>query len=160
MSSRTGGSGGFLQAAHTWEAKTKGYTSDIFYFGNGMAKKYLTTATNLENYVGEKYGTTMLSYMTTGKKIIRGRPKPLTTSEAANQDEDDKEIRKLLMRSFVGKMTTLEDHIGKVYHLLLSHCHPSLVRGSGWSKPSLTSMEKRMQRNCGSSSHACATATM
>ena len=126
MSNRTAGTGGFLQTAPTWEAKTKGYTSDIFYFGNGMAKKYLTTATNLENYVGEKYGTTMLTYMTTGKKIIRGRPKALTTSEAANQDEDDKEIRKLLMRAFVSKMTTLEDHIGKVYHLLLSHCHPSL----------------------------------
>ena len=125
-SKRNGRAGGFLQYPPTWEAKTKGYTSDIFYFGNGMAKKYLITATNLENYVGEKYGTTMLSYMTTGKKIIRGRPKPLTPSEAANHDEDDKEIRKLLMREFVRKMTTLEDHIGKVYHLLLSHCHPLL----------------------------------
>ena len=69
-SKRNGGAGGFLQFAPTWEAKTKGYTSDICYFGKGMDKKYLTTSTNLENYIREKYGTTMLSYMTTGKMTI------------------------------------------------------------------------------------------
>ena len=77
MSNRTAGTGGFLQTAPTWEAKTKGYTSDICYFGKGMDKKYLTTSTNLENYIGEKYGTTMLSYMTAGKMTIQGRLKPL-----------------------------------------------------------------------------------
>jgi hypothetical protein len=76
-SNRIGGAGGFLQSSPTWNAKTKGYTSDIFYFGKGMDKKYLTTSTNLENYIGEKYGTTMLSYMTAGKMTIQGRLKPL-----------------------------------------------------------------------------------
>jgi len=37
-----------------------------------------------------------------------GRRKPLSISKAALQDEDDKEIRKLLMREYVRKMTSLE----------------------------------------------------
>ena len=91
-----------------------------------MDRKFLSTAANLEDYVGEKYGSSTLTYMKTGAKKIRGKPPPLTSSEQANQTPDDKEIRGLVMREYVKKLTMLEDNIGKVYHFLMSHCHPTL----------------------------------
>ena len=98
-SNRKGGSSGFLQTEPTWEAKTKGYTADFFYFGKGMDRKFLSTAANLEDYVGEKYGSSTLTYMKTGAKKIRGKPPPLTSSEQANQTPDDKEIRGLVIEN-------------------------------------------------------------
>ena len=54
-SNKTGGSKGFLQSEPVgWEATTKGYEKDIFYYGKGMEKKYLTTASRLEHYIGDK----------------------------------------------------------------------------------------------------------
>ena len=125
-SSRTGGSNGFLQSEPTWESKTKGYEAEFFYWGKGMDKKYLSVATNLESYVGEKYGTSALTFMTSNKRKIRGKPKQLTEIEIAAQSSDDREIRSMMMKEHAKKMMTLEDTTGRVYHFLMSHCHPTL----------------------------------
>ena len=125
-SSRTGGSNGFLQSEPTWESKTKGYEAEFFYWGKGMDKKYPSVATNLESYVGEKYGTSALTFMTSNKRKIPGKPKLLTVSEIAAQLSDDKEIRSMMMKEYAKKMMTLEDTTGRVYHFLMSHCHPTL----------------------------------
>ena len=60
--SRMGGSRGFLQSGPAWEATTKGYEKDIFYFGKGMDKKYLTSSAQLEHYIGDHYGTSALAF--------------------------------------------------------------------------------------------------
>lgn len=91
-----------------------------------MDKKYPSVATNLESYVGEKYGTSALTFMTSNKRKIRGKPKLLTVSEIAAQSSDDKEIRSMMMKEYAKKMMTLEDTTGRVYHFLMSHCHPTL----------------------------------
>ena len=51
---------------------------------------------------------------------------PLKASEQVAQTTDNKEIRSLLMREYMKKLRTLDDNIGRVYHFLMSHCHPTL----------------------------------
>ena len=102
--SRPGGSNGFLQSEPTWESKTKGYEAEFFYWRKRMDKKYLSVATNLESYVGEKYGTSALTFLTRNKRKIRVKPKYLTESETAAQSSDDKEIRSIMMKEHAKKM--------------------------------------------------------
>ena len=121
-----GGTGGFLPSVPTWEAKTKGYENDFFYWGKGMEEKFLTTSAQIEDYVGEKYGTSALAYMTKKKTVVRGKPKELTDEKKKTQTEDEKELRSIMMREYGKKLMALHETTGRVYHFLMSHCHPTL----------------------------------
>ena len=125
-SSRSYGTGGFLPSVPTWEAKTKGYENDFFYWGKGMEEKFLTTSAQIEDYVGEKYGTSALAYMTKKKAVVRGKPKDLTEKQRQAQTEDEKELRSIIMREYGKKMMALHETTGRVYHFLMSLCHPTL----------------------------------
>ena len=125
-SSRSHATGGFLPSVPTWEAKTKGYENDFFYWGKGMEEKFLTTSAQIEDYVGEKYGTSALAYMTKKKAVVRGKPKDLTEKQRTAQTEDEKELRSIMMREYGKKMMALHETTGRVYHFLMSHCHPTL----------------------------------
>ena len=116
--SRNGGSNGFLQSEPTWESKTKGYDAEFFYWGKGMDRKYLSVATNLESYVGEKYGTSALTFMTSNKKKVQGKQQPLTDIEIGKQSSDDNEIRSMMMKEYAKKLLILEKTTGRVYHFL------------------------------------------
>ena len=121
-----GGTGGFLPSVPTWEAKTKGCENDFFYWGKGMEAKFLTTSSHLEDYVGEKYGPSALAYMTKRKMVVRGKPKELTAAQKSKQTDDEKELRSIMMREYAKKLMALHDTTGRVYHFLMSHCHPTL----------------------------------
>ena len=128
ISNKTGKSKGFLQSEPIgWEATTKGYEKDIFYYGKGMEKKYLTSSARLEHYIGDHYGTGALAFTLRNQKKVRGKPPAKTRSELASMDEDDKEIRKHMLKEYAKKLLTLEDTTGRVYHFLMSHCHPTLL---------------------------------
>ena len=55
--------GGILPFVPTWEAKTKRYEKYFFYWVKGMEERFLTALAQIENYVGEKYGTSALAYI-------------------------------------------------------------------------------------------------